>query len=164
MNGVNRFILVSASIAAGICFQLLLVWADTRVTPEKVVVEFSKAYFKLDPKMGRWIASERKMVDDVDLVQKHFANIQTEAIERGVSINWLKSRLSQIQAYTMNETDDRLQVRIIAKRRTAINPVYAAVAQLFGIGNVYPVDEVIDVVEEDGQWKVTGQLFSFPVG
>jgi hypothetical protein len=163
MKGDNKLAIISVAVLAGICFQFLLIFADNRVTPEKAAVEFSKAYFALDPKMGEWIADERKTVDDVDLLEQHFQNIQAEAIERGCSLNWLKSRLSHVHAYTVNEADDRIQIRITAKRRTAINPVYVIVADLFNIGDVHQVDEVIEVINEEGQWKVTGPLYSFPV-
>jgi hypothetical protein len=38
------------------------------------------------------------------------------------------------------------------------------VAGLFHLGQTEPVEGVVDLVKEDGQWKACGQLFSLPEG
>jgi len=75
----------------------------------------------------------------------------------------MKHKLYDIETETLSKKDNEAQVRITGKIRRSINPVYTIVAKLFDIGETHEVDEIINVIKEDGKWKVCGSLFSLPV-
>ena len=147
-------------LVCGFILQVLLVFADTRDTPNKAVVQFSKAYFKLDKSMMERICKERLASDEVDIVDQYIYQAGQEAKERGFEIDFMKNELYHIETEIISKNDTDAKVRITGKRRVAINPVYPVVAKVFDIGGTYDVDETIHVVKEDGKWKVCGNLFS----
>lgn len=149
-------------LVCGFILQVLLSFADTRDTPNKAVVEFSKAYFKLDKSMTERICKERLASEDIDVVDQHIYLAGKEAKERGFDISFMKNELYHIETEIMAQNDTEAQIRITGKRRVAINPAYPIVAKVFDIGGTYDVDETIDVKKEEGKWKVCGDLFSLP--
>ena len=147
-------------LVCGFILQVLLVFADTRDTPNKAVVQFSKAYFELDKSMMERICKERLASEEVDVVDQYIYQAGQEAKERGFEIDFMKNELYHIETEIISKNDTDAKVRITGKRRVAINPVYPVVAKVFDIGGTYDVDETIHVVKEDGKWKVCGDLFS----
>ena len=147
-------------LVCGFILQVLLVFADTRDTPNKAVVQFSKAYFKLDKSMMERICKERLASEEVDVVDQYIYQAGQEAKARGFEIDFMKNELYHIETEIISKNDTDAKVRITGKRRVAINPVYPVVAKVFDIGGTYDVDETIHVVKEDGKWKVCGNLFS----
>ncbi len=158
-KGINNFVLVSTLIL-GFLVQVIFSYADTVDTPSKTVVKFSKAYFKLDPGMAKYLCTELASEDEADVVGTFLYNASKEAKDRGFKVNYLKSYIYEITTETLTQSEDSARVRIHCKRRTSINPIYAIVAKIFFIGNTYSVDEVIDMIKENGKWKVCGKPFS----
>ena len=74
----------------------------------------------------------------------------------------MKNKLYHIQTETITKGDTEAQIRITGKIRVAINPVYPIVAKLFNLSATHEVDEKLNVIKEDGKWKVCGNLFSLP--
>jgi hypothetical protein len=146
----------------GILVQLLFSVADAIDTPSKAVVQFSKAYFNLDKSMAQKICKERLASEDVDVIDQYIYLSAKEAKERGFGINFMKNKLYHIQTETISKKENEAQIRITGKIRVSINPVYPIVAKLFNIGATHEVDEIINVIKEDGKWKVCGSLFSLP--
>ena len=149
-------------LICGFFLQVLLSYADTRDTPNKAVVEFSKAYFKLDKSMAERICKERLASEDIDVVDQYIYLAGKEAKERGFDISFMKNELYQIETEIISQNDTDAQIRITGQRRVAINPVYPIVTKIFNIGGTYNVDETINVKKEDGKWKVCGDLFALP--
>lgn len=149
-------------LIVGFCVQVLFIFAGTEDTPNKAVIEFSKAYFQLDRSMAERICHERLTFGDVDVVDQYLYRVAREAKERGFGINFMKNKLYQIETKTLNKSDNKAQIRITGKRRISINPVYVIFAKLFNLSETYEVDAIVDVVREDGKWKVCGNLFSLP--
>jgi len=162
MSRLSRIAGIILVLIVGFCVQVLFTFAGTEDTPNKAVVEFSKAYFKLDRSMAERICHERLTSDDVDVVDQYLHRVAREAKERGFGINFMKNKLYHIETKTLNKSDNEAQIRITGKRRISINPVYVIVAKLFNLSETYEVDATFDVVREDGKWKVCGNLFSFP--
>jgi len=50
-------------------------------------------------------------------------------------------------------------IQVKGKRRTQINPVYAYVAKLFGLGQTHTFEETLELIKEDGSWKVCGNPY-----
>jgi hypothetical protein len=147
----------------GLLVQLLFSVADAIDTPNKAVVQFSKAYFNLDKSMAKKICKERLASEDVDVIDQYIYLSAKEAKDRGFGINFMKNKLYHIETETLSKKENEAQIRITGKIRVSINPVYAIVAKLFNIGATHEVDEIFNVIKEDGKWKVCGSLFSLPV-
>ena len=146
----------------GLLVQLLFSVADAIDTPSKAVVQFSKAYFNLDESMAERICKERLASENVDVIDQYIYLSAKEAKERGFGINFMKNKLYHIKTETISKKENEAQIRITGKIRVAINPVYPIVAKLFDIGATHEVDKIINVIKEDGKWKVCGSLFSLP--
>ena len=149
-------------LIVGFLVQVLFSLADQRDTPNKAVVEFSKAYFQLDRSMADRICQKQLTTDDVDIVDQHLYLAAKEANERGFDINFIKNKLYHIETETLSKNDTTAKIRITGKTRVAINHVYPIVAQLFNIGATHEVNQTFNVIKEDNQWKVCGNLFSLP--
>jgi len=83
-----------------------------------------------------------------------------QARDRGFDKIYLKSKLYYVMTHTTYLGDSEATVSISAKKRTAINPVFALITKLFHIGETHPFDEIIEIVKEDGRWKVCGSPLS----
>jgi len=156
----NKFLTMALVIVIGAVLQGILAWADCKETPYRAVVEFSKAYFKLDDSMADRLCAESKMVDDVDVVEQYIEQAVEDAESRGFGKNFAKSKLYNIETHTTFKGDDQALVRITGKRRTAINPVYPIISKLFDLGKTYKVEAEINVIKEEGKWKVCDNLLS----
>ena len=146
----------------GFLLQLLFSIADTIDSPSKAVVQFSKAYFNLDKSMADRICKKRLTSETVDVIDQYIYLLAKEAKERGFGINFMKNKLYHIETETISKNENEAQIRITGKIRVSINPVYPIIAKIFNIGATHKVDEIINVIKEDGKWKVCGNLFSLP--
>ncbi|MFA9498442.1 MAG: hypothetical protein ACERKP_07785 [Deltaproteobacteria bacterium] len=162
MIQLSRSVGIILVLIVGFLVQVLFSLADQRDTPNKAVVEFSKAYFRLDRSMADRICQKQLTIDDVDIIDQHLYLAAKEANERGFDINFIKNKLYHIETETLSKNDTTAKIRITGKTRVAINHVYPIVAQLFNIGATHEVNQTFNVIKEDSQWKVCGNLFSLP--
>jgi len=156
----NKYLPIAVAIIIGIFLQGILVLADCKGTPQKAAVEFVKAYYRLDPSMSALLCKKYTAKDDAGVVKNYIRKASKEAGDRGLNINYMKNILYGIETHTHRIDDVTAEVRLIAKRRRSINPVYALIAKFFLIGDTHKVDQLIQVVKEDGKWKVCSSLFS----
>ena len=162
MIQLSRSVGIILVLIVGFLVQVLFSLADLKDTPNKAVVEFSKAYFQLDRSMADRICKKQLTTDDVDIVDQYLYLASKEANERGFDINFLKNKLYHIETETLSKNDTTAKIRITGKTRVAINPVYPIVAKLFNIGATQEVEGTFNVIKEDSEWKVCGNLFSLP--
>ena len=106
--------------------------------------------------MADYLCEDSKTVDDIDAVAQYVYEMTKQARDRGFDKSYLKSKLYHVKTHTTYLGDAEAAVTISADRRTAINPVFAWVAKLFHIGETHPFQETLDIVKEDGKWKVCG--------
>jgi hypothetical protein len=151
-------------LIVGFIAQLIFSMADSRDTPSKAVVEFSKAYFNLDKSMAKRICKKQLASENGDVVDQYLYLAVKTAKARGFNVNFLKNKLYYIETETISKTDTEAHVRIVGKIRVAINSVYPVIAKLFDIGDTHELDEIIHVIKENGRWKVCGNLFSLTSG
>jgi hypothetical protein len=143
--------------------QVAFAFVDAADTPSRAAVDFSKAYFRLDPAMANRICEERLMGDDVDVVGQHLHQMRLQAEARGFDLPMLKKGLYHIKTQVLAQSEEEAQVRISATTRTRINPVYAWVASIFQLGDTDHVEAVLQLVKEDGRWKACGEdIFALP--
>jgi len=153
-----NIIKISMVIAAGIILQIILITADTDNTPEKVTLAFTKAYFSQDKAtMDEQVCSE--LTENTDVVGEYIQRIEKEAKDTGFKL-YSKSMVYHVKAHVTSIDDSEAQVKITGKKRHSINPVYTLVAIIFQIGEVDHFDEIIDLINEEGRWKVCGNPFS----
>ena len=144
----------------GIILQLLLGMADTRSTPGKTAVEFTKAYFSLDASMSEYLCKE---LMEEDVVDKHINQVAQDAQVLGFKLNYMRSMLYHIETDIVSRDETEAKIRITCERKRMINPVFTIIGKLFFIGETYEVDETLNIIKEDGKWKVCGRAFSLPV-
>lgn len=146
------------TILLGIFLQVILIFADTTDTPSRAVVGFSKAYFKFDSSMADRICSELGKAE-IDPVEHYIHAAKLEAKARGVNLNYLKNEIYKIHTEIISQDDNSAKVHLTGIRRISINPAFAWVAKIFCIGKTHEVEEIIQVVKEEGRWKICGNPF-----
>ena len=160
MPDVSKYGPLLVVICIGIVVQVLLIPLECINKPYKTAVAFTEAYLKIDPSMANYLCEDSKTVDDIDTVAQYVYDITKQAGDRGFDKSYLKGRLYYVITHTTYIGDSEATVSISAKRRTAINPVFALVTKLFHIGETYPFHETLEIVKEDGRWKVCGSPLS----
>ena len=153
----NRITGVVLVVFFGIILQLLLGMADTRSTPGKTAVEFTKAYFSLDASMSEYICKE---LMEEDVVDKHINQVAQDAQVLGFKLNYMRSMLYHIKTDIISRDESEAKIRITCERKRLINPVFTIIGKLFFIGETYEVDETLNIIKEDGKWKICGRAFS----
>jgi hypothetical protein len=156
MSQNSKYISLAVVIGLGIVLQVVLIFASCTSSPYNTAVAFTKAYFKLNPSMAEYLCEESKTIDDLDVVAGYIHHATSAAKNRGFNKSYVKSQLYNIITETTYTSDTEATVFIKAERRTAINPLYAWVAKLFHIGGTYPFEATLEVIKEDGAWKVCG--------
>jgi hypothetical protein len=160
MGRDSRITGVVLVVFLGALLQLLLVMADQRNTPGKTAVNFTKAYFSLDPSMSEHVCQE--LVEE-DVVNQYINQVAQEALDLGFKSSYMRSMLFNIKTDILSEDESEVKIRITCERKRMINPVFTIIGKWFFIGETYQVDETLNVVKEDNQWKVCGRAFSLSV-
>ncbi len=158
----KRFTPLVLTLLAAVIFQMILVVADRHDTPTRAAIEFSKAYFMLNPSMAGRLCQDLQTIGDMDAVQYYRYSIAQQAKERGFSLSYMKTRLYDIKTKTLKRDETSAEVQLLGKRRFAMNPLYAIVAQVFGFSKPQTVEAIIPVRNENGRWKVCGNPFDLP--
>ncbi len=153
---IAPFVLVLV-LAVGL--QVALVAADTLETPVKVAKSFAKAYYLLDPEMKDLLCSDIAANDDRDIIDDYIYSKVTEARNRGLALGYLRQMLYDIHLEIVEESENEATVHLTATSRVCINPVFATVARIFFIGHEYPVEATLQLVKEEGKWRVCGNPF-----
>ncbi len=140
-----------------IILQLVLVGLDCNQTPAKVARNFADDYYYLDTDMKKYVCSA--LEEESDAVGNYLYQKRLEAYQRGLSTNYLRHKLIHAHLETIESGDTTAKIHLTGKSRVCINPVFMLVGKLFQIGRDYPVDETIELVKEDGRWRVCGGSF-----
>lgn len=145
----------------GALLQSALIAADSRYnTPHQVAARFAEAYFKLDRSMNTYLCDELSQDPDSDPVDQYLYLTTREANARGFAPSYLKSRLYHIHTKTEMLSDTEAHVHLSGKTRKSICPFFSWVARIFFIGQTNTVETTLDLVKEDGAWKVCGAPFA----
>ncbi|MDP2645740.1 MAG: hypothetical protein Q8P24_12440 [Desulfobacterales bacterium] len=155
---------VACAILLGILLPAIYVLAGPKDTPQKAAVEFSKAYLGLNRSMQERLCRALLQAENSEIVDNYLHRVTQEAKNRGFDSNLMSYLFYGIDTEIIDQNNTAAQVRITGKRRVAINLQYVLIGMIFNIGEVYPVDETIKVVNEDGKWKVCGSPFSLVEG
>ena len=157
----NRYVMIGVVVIIGIFFQLLLYFADQRDTPIKVAVRFTEAYLKLDDSMSKWLCQKSNdEVADGSVTSRYLEYAAQEARERGLNLGIMRSKLYDLKTEIVSMGTDKAQIRITGDKKVYVNPVYAAVAHIFDLGQTDQFDEVVNVVKENNRWKVSKDMLN----
>ncbi len=155
---------VFVMILLGIFFNASFVLADSTQSPSQVAVEFSKAYFKLDPSMKELLSEERQInEDEVDVVEILIDKTKQEAETLGYSEGFMKTGLKNISTRLVDIDDSSATVIVKAERKRSVNCIYEFIGSVFDLGETYEVDEAINLVKEGDEWKITGNPYQLPM-
>jgi hypothetical protein len=93
-------------------------------------------------------------------VEQYIDQAVADVKARGFGENFAKSKLYGVETHTTYNGSDNAVVKLIGKRRVAVNPVYPIISKIFSLGETYPVEAEINTIREEGKWKVCGDLLS----
>ena len=155
-------LLVAVVIGLGVQVLLFGLYFAGQNTPHNVAICFTKAFYKLDPDMGRYLCETFEGDAEIDAVDQYVHTATREAQKEGFKSPWARSILFHIETHTEFEGSDKAAVTIKAYRRKAINPVYFWVGKIFALGQTHPVQETLHLVKENNQWKVCEGLLPLP--
>lgn len=141
-------------IGIAIVLQVALIGAECRPTPTKVAKAFAGAYYYLDADMQDYLCND--LAADGETVANYLNNKSVEASQRGLDVSYLRHKFIHMHLETVKATDTTAKIHLSGTTRVCINPLYMLVGKLFGIGENHHVDETIELVKEDGQWRVCG--------
>ncbi len=158
MNQSDRISVISMVIFFAAILQSLLIFADNQNSPHTAAINFTKAYFLFDANAMSSRMCKANKVSKNMIDQYVYRNIK-EAKDRGVPIDYLKSRFTHIDAKIISSDGTTTQIRVTGTRRISVNPFYGFIAKIFQIGKSYKVDQVLSVVKEAEEWKICGNSF-----
>lgn len=144
---------IAITIGIAIVLQLALIGIDCRQTPDKIARNFAEAYYYLEPDMQNYVCAA--LVEE-GAVGNFLYRKKQEAQQRGFSTNYLRRKFIEMHLKAVDTGADSMEVHLEGTTRTCINPAFMVIGKLFGIGRNYPVEGTIDLVKENGQWRVCG--------
>ncbi len=151
----NKIVSFALVLILGIFLQVLFVSADVRDTPIRAAKEFASAYVGYDPEtMTARLCSENLVVDDVNVIDAYLYKVRQKANDLGYSLNYMKDCLYHVETEVVTESYTEARVHLSATRKSPLR-------QFFG-GTAEHVEETLELVKEDGKWKVCGGPFSLP--
>jgi hypothetical protein len=146
---------IALVILLGIALQVVFVFAEGKDTPNKAAVEFAEAYFKFDPAMKDMLCSELADNQEQDYVGMYIYEGFKRAKDLGYSVNYIKTGLKDIATNTLELNENSAIIELKAKSKYAL--------RTFFTGDNFEVHHNLEMVKEDGKWKVCGNPF-FIVG
>lgn len=152
MTTNEKFIPIMMTLIIGLSLQLLFIIPDSKDTPSRAVTEFAKAYFKADETMADRLCDESKYKDGVNLVARYINAKKQDATERGLSMFYLRDKLYNVRTYAVKRDGDSAEIKLTAERKPPLKAFFTK-------EDYRPVSEVFTVVNDDGKWKVCGNVF-----
>ncbi|WP_372677897.1 hypothetical protein [Desulfosarcina sp.] len=146
-------------VVLAVCLQVAFVFADGKQTATGTAIEFSKAYFLLDAGMEKYMCNELAGTADEPVVTAYLQTMTDEANARGFGTGMVKQAIIHVKTQTLAQDPESARIHLKGKNRTCIHPVFAYVASLFRLGQTYEFEATLDLVKEDGKWKVCGTPF-----
>lgn len=145
------------ALVLGVAVQVLLVYADTQDSPNKAAVEFAKAYFAYDrATLSDRLCEDSRIQDDKNVVSGYIYKARQEAEARGYSLGcYVKENLYHLQADTLDRTHDTARIRLTFEKRAPLRTFFSQKDKY----DISHVEEELELVKVEGQWKVCGNPF-----
>ena len=151
--GRKDLLLLAAVILTGVVLQLLFIAVDGKDTPGRAAAAFTKACYALDESALNQLCTAKRP-DDADHLADYLNGVDKEAAELGFNRNYMRMQLTNIRTDTISRDDTTARVKVSAGMKRCIHPVFTIVARLFRIGKTYQLEQTVNLVKEDGTWKV----------
>ena len=133
--------------------QVIFVYAENRSTPNKTVVEFAKAYFGVDDSMADMLCQESLIVDGVNVVDKYIDSVTQKARSEGFGVFYSKNFLYHAQTNTISRNNNSAKIKFTCEIKHPLRSFFTKEA-------CQEINETIDLIKEDGKWKICGDVFS----
>jgi hypothetical protein len=163
MSPINKLMPFILALVISVLLQAGFVALDCQEAPYRAALDFTRAYFNLDPAMMDHLYKGEGQAGQAIMVSSFIERSKADMAKRGLSPAMAKSYLYHVKTHTVHKNDQEAEVWLTAYRKTAINPVFFFTAKLFDLGKTQRVDETIKMVKEDGRWKVCGPVFDLAV-
>jgi hypothetical protein len=144
-------------IGIAVVLQLALIGIDCQQTPVKVAKAFASDYYYLDGGMQNHLCAD--LAKDGELIDNYLFSKEKEARQRGLGTNYLRHKFTKLHVSVVEPGEDKITVHLTGTTRVCINPAFMMVGRLFGIGKNHAVDETLELVKENNQWRVCGTPF-----
>jgi hypothetical protein len=154
MGPANRFAPFVALIVLFAVLQPLLIAVDLQQTPARAAKAFIRDYYYLDPAMQKWLCTDP--AESREAVDAYLQFKKDEAAQRGFDVSYTRHMFTKLHVETLSREEDSARVHISGTTRVAINPVFMVIGKLFGLGRDYPVDVTLELVQQNGRWRVCG--------
>ena len=148
---------LAITIVVAVILQFALIAADCVQNPTKVARNFAEAYYYLDADMQDYLCADLAKKEQV--VDSYLYRKNLEASQRGLPVNYLRQKFIKMHLSVAASGPDTVKLHLEGTTRVCINPVFMLVGKLFQIGQDYSVDERIELIKENGQWRVCGNPF-----
>ena len=158
MDRFRKWIPLVLVVLLGVMVQVVFVAAQSKDTPARAAVEFTKAFYKLSPDVKERMCSD--LLEDEALIDDVFYAAVTEAKSKGFSASYPRMQLFHVQAAVLAQDEASAQVELSCSMKRAIHPAFAFFLKMMNMGETYHLDEVVDLVNEDGKWKVCGYEYA----
>ena len=159
MDQGSKFLVLGLVVIIAVILQVGLIISEDNDSPAQTAIYFTEAYFKLDESMGQYLCKELIEDQGSDVVGDYLHQMTEEAKAMGFKKNYMKTALGQVETQTEMLDENTAIVRIKGERSRYLNPVFGAIATMFFLTDSYEVDKTLQVIKEDGQWKVCGTPF-----
>ena len=152
-SNISAWILL---VVLAVCLQVVFVFADCKQSATKTAVDFSKAYFLLDDNLECYLCNDLNGDENESAASAYLRAKALEARDRGFSIGMVRKIITHLETETLAQDDSSATIHLSGESRTCIHPVFSYVAKLFHIGQEYSFEGTLELIKEDGQWKVCG--------
>ena len=154
MDRFRNLIPLVLVVLLGVAVQVVLVAAQTKEAPAEAAVEFTKAFYKMSPSVADRMCGD--LLEDRSEVDDLFYEAAAKARARGFSASYPKMQLFHVQTVVLAQDETSAQVELSCSMKRAIHPAFAYFLKMWNMGDTYHLDDVLDLVKEDGRWKVCG--------
>lgn len=139
-----------------IVLQLIFVSAERQDSAQKTALAFSRAYFMLDPGADQLLCSRLQKAAGLNPVDHHLRQKAEDARQMGFRADYMRSYLMDVQTKTLRQDAKSARVEIHALKKRYLNPVFNWLAEIFHLGSTSTAEQVLDLVKENGRWRVCG--------
>ena len=156
MGQENRYTPFIVLLILAVVVQVAFIGLGSIQTPATVAKQFAKDYEYLDPAMQDYVCKD---LAQSDAVGDYLYAKQQEAHLRGLPTKYLRKMFTHLQVEILSRNADSAKIKLEGTTRVAINPAFMVIGKIFFLTDSYPVETTLDMVKEDGSWKVCGTPF-----
>jgi len=146
------------------CITATSTFAESASSPSGAAKGFTKAYFMLDASMEEFLSAESKETENErNTVELYLQKREWEAKNRGYKLSYLQMRPILVKTQVLNQDDASAQVQVDVTMIRSINPLFRIVGYAFCLLEEHEVNTTLDLVNEDGQWKIGPGAYELPM-